>query len=84
MLYINPNFNYFRTLFQLIGIESKLDYLVNLGVGGIWLSPIYKSPMADFGYDISNFTEIDPIFGTMDDFLSLINAAHSKGHLILG
>ena len=63
-----------------IGIESRLDYLVRLEVGGIWLSPIYQSPMADFGYDISDFTKIDPIFGTMDDFVSLINSAHSKGH----
>jgi len=63
-----------------IGIESRLDYLVQLEVGSIWLSPIYQSPMADFGYDISDFTKIDPIFGTMDDFVSLINSAHSKGH----
>ena len=62
------------------GIESKLDYLVELGVGGIWLSPIYKSPMADFGYDISDYMAIDPIFGTMDDFVSLVESAHSKGH----
>ena len=63
-----------------IGIESRLDYLVQLEVGGIWLSPIYQSPMADFGYDISDFTKIDPIFGTMDDFVFLINTAHSKGY----
>ena len=64
-----------------IGIESKLDYLVDVGVGGIWLSPIYKSPMKDFGYDISNFLDIDPIFGNMDDFTSLVSSAHSKGVL---
>ena len=65
---------------SILGIESKLDYLVELGVGGIWLSPIYKSPMADFGYDISDYMAIDPIFGTMDDFVSLVESAHSKGH----
>ena len=67
-------------LLQWTGIESKLDYLVKLGVGGIWLSPIYKSPMKDFGYDISNFIAIDPIFGTMDNFVSLVTSAHSKGN----
>jgi alpha-glucosidase len=49
------------------GIRNKLDYLQWLGVDAIWISPIYPSPMADFGYDISNYTDIDPIFGTLDD-----------------
>lgn len=61
------------------GIESKLDYFVDLNIETIWLSPIFKSPMADFGYDISNYTDIDPIFGTMDDFKSLLQTAHGKG-----
>lgn len=64
---------------DLKGIESELDYLVNLGIETIWLSPIYKSPMKDFGYDISDFRDIDPIFGTMADFNSLLESAHSKG-----
>ncbi|XP_069689396.1 maltase A3-like [Periplaneta americana] len=53
---------------DLKGITQKLDHLKDLGVGAVWISPIYKSPMEDFGYDISNFREIDPVFGTMDDF----------------
>ena len=61
------------------GIISRLDYLVDLGVGAIWLSPIYKSPMADFGYDISDHRDIDPLFGKMDDFDELLKQAHEKG-----
>jgi hypothetical protein len=53
--------------------------LKDAGVGAVWLSPIYKSPMADFGYDITNFTEIDPIFGTLDDFDTLKNRAKELG-----
>ncbi|MDN5287865.1 MAG: glucohydrolase [Mucilaginibacter sp.] len=53
---------------DLKGITSRLDYLKSLGVETIWLSPIFKSPMDDMGYDISNYTMIDPIFGTMADF----------------
>ena len=61
------------------GITSRLEYLANLGVEGVWLSPIYKSPMKDFGYDISDFMEVDPIFGTMDDFKEMANRAHDLG-----
>ena len=64
---------------DLRGIESRLDYFVDIGVETIWLSPIFQSPMADFGYDISDFREIDPIFGTMADFDSLVQAVHSRG-----
>ncbi|ODM96637.1 Maltase 1 [Orchesella cincta] len=64
---------------DLKGIESKVDYIADLGAGAVWLSPIYESPMKDFGYDISNFTNIDPIFGTMDDFLSLATKLREKG-----
>lgn len=53
---------------DLNGITSRLEYLSELGVTGIWLSPIFKSPMKDFGYDISDYTQVDPSFGTMDDF----------------
>ena len=53
---------------DLRGIISKLDYLADLGVAGLWLSPIYASPMKDNGYDVSNYFEINPMFGTMADF----------------
>jgi len=52
---------------------------VELGVKTIWLSPIYKSPMKDFGYDISDFRDIDPLFGTLEDFNDLIAAVHERG-----
>jgi len=64
---------------DLIGIISHLDYLVELGVDAIWLSPIYPSPDADFGYDVSNYTGIDPRYGTMEDFDLLVKSAHEKG-----
>ena len=68
---------------DLQGIISKLDYLVWLGIKAIWLSPIYTSPMVDFGYDISDYTDIDPIFGTLEDFDELITKAHEKGIKII-
>ena len=55
------------------GIESRIDYLAEIGVEAVWISPFFTSPMIDFGYDISNFTDVDPIFGTMYDFKSLLN-----------
>ncbi|KAK3857931.1 hypothetical protein Pcinc_035849 [Petrolisthes cinctipes] len=64
---------------DLVGITSKVDYLRDLGVGVVWLSPIYESPMKDFGYDISNYTAIDPIFGDMDDFDELVARFHEHG-----
>ena len=57
------------------GIIEKLTYLEKLGVDGIWLSPIYQSPMIDNGYDISDYYKIDPLFGTMADFEALIEKA---------
>lgn len=68
---------------DLKGIVEKLPYLKQLGVGCIWLSPILKSPMADFGYDVSNFREIDPIFGTMNDFDRLLRKAHFMGFKVV-
>ena len=68
---------------DLQGITSKLDYLQWLGIKAIWLSPIYKSPMIDFGYDISDYTDIDPIFGNLQDFDELIKKAHEKGIKII-
>lgn len=56
---------------DLKGITAKLDHLKNINVTGVWLSPIFTSPMKDFGYDISDFQAIDKIFGTMDDFETL-------------
>src|ERR1700736_5368812 len=64
---------------DLKGIEERLDYCVSLGVDALWLSPIYPSPMADFGYDISNFTDIDPIFGTLAEFQHLLAEINKRG-----
>jgi alpha-glucosidase len=64
---------------DLRGITQRLPYLKELGVDAIWLSPIFPSPMADFGYDISDYTGIDPLFGNLDDFDALLAAAHSQG-----
>jgi len=60
------------------GIIEKLDYIKNLGVSGIWLSPIYPSPMYDNGYDIADYTDIDPIYGSLADFDHLIEEAHKR------
>lgn len=64
---------------DLPGILEKLDYLDWLGVDALWLSPIYPSPMADFGYDISDYTGIHPLFGTLDDFDRLLAETHRRG-----
>lgn len=64
---------------DLTGIVARLDYLTWLGVDAIWLSPIYPSPMADFGYDVSDYVDIDPMFGTLADFDHLIAEAHRRG-----
>jgi alpha-glucosidase len=64
---------------DLRGITQRLPYLVELGVDAVWLSPIFRSPMADFGYDISDYTDIDPLFGSLDDFDELLVTAHSQG-----
>ncbi len=64
---------------DLRGIAARLDYLVSLGIDAIWISPIYPSPMADFGYDVAEYSGIDPLFGTLDDFDALLAAAHAKG-----
>jgi len=63
---------------DLPGIISKLDYLQWLGVDAVWISPIYASPMADFGYDVSDYTDIHPRFGTLGDFDNLIAEAHRR------
>jgi alpha-glucosidase len=61
------------------GITSKLDYVASLGVDGIWLSPISPSPMKDFGYDVSDYRDIEPEFGTLADFDALLERAHALG-----
>jgi len=61
---------------DLKGITMKLEYVSSLGVDAIWLSPFFKSPMKDFGYDVSDYRDIDPMFGNLDDFKALIQEAH--------
>src|ERR1051325_5452724 len=68
---------------DLAGILARLPYLVDLGVDAIWLSPIFPSPMADFGYDISDYTDIAPLFGSLADFDALVAAAHRSGLRVL-
>ena len=63
---------------DLQGIVSRLDYLEKLGVDVLWLTPIYKSPNDDNGYDISDYYQIQPEFGTMEDFEELLEKAHEK------
>ena len=63
---------------DLKGIISRLDYLKWLGITAVWISPIYPSPMADFGYDISDYCGIHPLFGTMDDFDQLLKEVHKR------
>ena len=64
---------------DLPGITSKLDYLARLGVDYLWITPFYPSPQRDGGYDVSDYCAIDPMYGTMDDFDELVEAAHERG-----
>ncbi|MCC2971021.1 alpha-amylase family glycosyl hydrolase [Massilia sp. IC2-476] len=68
---------------DLPGITDKLDYIASLGVDIVWLSPFFKSPMKDFGYDIADYCDVDPLFGTLADFDKLIAKAHSLGLKIM-
>ncbi|MDE2041997.1 MAG: alpha-glucosidase, partial [Alphaproteobacteria bacterium] len=61
---------------DLPGITAHLDHVASLGVDGIWLSPFFTSPMADYGYDVSDYCDVDPVFGTLDDFKVLMARAH--------
>ena len=63
---------------DLKGIINRIDYIKSLGVDAIWISPFFKSPMKDFGYDISDYRDIDPIFGDLNDFDALIEQAHAR------
>ncbi len=65
------------------GIIQKLDYLAWLGVDAIWISPFFKSPMKDFGYDVSDYRDVDPLFGTLADFDALVAKAHQLGVRVL-
>ena len=68
---------------DLDGIMRRLDYLTSLGVDAFWVSPVYPSPMADFGYDLTDYCGIDPVFGTLADFDRLLAAAHDRGLRVL-
>jgi len=68
---------------DLSGIRSRLDHLVRLGVDAVWLSPFYRSPMKDFGYDISDHCDVDPVFGTLADFDALVADCHARGLRVL-
>lgn len=68
---------------DLKGITLRMEYLKEIGVTATWLSPVFESPMSDFGYDISNFTRIDPLFGTLDDFDEMIAKAKEVGVKVL-
>ncbi|MCB0042553.1 MAG: alpha-amylase, partial [Caldilinea sp.] len=64
---------------DLPGIRQRLKYVQSLNVGAVWLSPIYPSPMHDFGYDVADYTDIHPMFGTLADFDALLADVHARG-----
>ena len=68
---------------DLPGVTNKLDYIASLGVDAIWLGPFVRSPQKDFGYDVEAHTEVDPIFGTLEDFDTLLANAHALGLRVL-
>jgi len=68
---------------DLRGIEQRLDHLAWLGVDALWMSPIYPSPLADFGYDIADYTDVDPVYGSLADFEALVASAHERGIRVL-
>ena len=68
---------------DLKGITQRLDYIASLGVDAIWISPFFKSPMKDFGYDVSDYRDVDPMFGTLADFDELLDKAHARGIRIM-
>jgi alpha-glucosidase len=68
---------------DLDGIRRHLDHLSRLGVDAVWLSPFYPSPMADFGYDVSDYCDVDPVFGTLEDFDQLVSEAHARDIKVL-
>ena len=68
---------------DLPGIIRNLDYVRDLGVDAIWISPFFKSPMKDYGYDVSDYRQVDPMFGSLDDFDRLVEEAHRRGLRVL-
>ena len=68
---------------DLYGVYDKLEYIHSLGVDAIWFSPIYPSPNADYGYDISNYRDIHPDYGTLDQFKKVLDKAHALGMYVL-
>jgi len=69
---------------DLPGITSRVDHVARLGADAIWLSPIHPSPLADFGYDVADYTTVDPTLGTLADFDRLVDAAHGRGlHMLM-
>lgn len=67
------------TVMFLAGIREQLDHFLYLNIKSVWISPFYRSPMKDFGYDVEDFRDIDPLFGTMKDFEELLAEMHNKG-----
>src|SRR5688572_2564411 len=68
---------------DLPGITERLQHIADLGASAVWLSPIFRSPMKDFGYDVADYTDIDPIFGSIADFDRLAERAHALGLRVL-
>lgn len=64
---------------DLEGIRHRLEYLSWLGVDAVWIAPFYRSPMADYGYDVADHTDVDPLFGSLADFDRLLTDAHARG-----
>ncbi|MDT7536650.1 MAG: alpha-glucosidase, partial [Actinomycetota bacterium] len=64
---------------DLEGIHTHLDHLVDLGVDAVWITPFYPSPMADHGYDVANYTDIEPMFGDLAAFDRLLAEVHDRG-----
>ena len=64
---------------DLLGIVQRLPYIASLGVDGIWISPFFTSPMKDFGYDVSDYCDVDPMFGSIADFDAVVDTAHRLG-----
>ena len=67
---------------DLPGITARVKYIADLGVQAVWLSPFYRSPMADFGYDVSDYCDVDPMFGTLADFDALLARAHEMALVV--
>ena len=68
---------------DLPGISSRLEYIANLGVDAVWISPFYKSPQNDFGYDVSDYYEVNSEYGSLDDFDNLLLGAHKLGFKVI-